>query len=312
LRDLRRVRSGGDVSCGRLTVVERPSSDTGAKAIVVLAYGEQLGKRVALDPRRPMFIGSAAENDLVLLTDLGVAARHARIERLAGVWWIERLDAGATLRVRGRRAQAVTLAHRDEIRLGHVVLVFAAPPDGDVETEYHEQVFRLMTHDHATGTHNLRYFLEAAAHEIARSRRVERPLAVLGIEIDRLRALVHDVDGGLGAELLLERLAERLRPLLRGTDAVLARVAYERFGVLLPDTDLDRAMQIADDLRAHVEARALAIDDELFPATISIGVADLEHAPALEPRALMDAAADALAAAQRAGPNCVRAFFGPN
>jgi diguanylate cyclase (GGDEF)-like protein len=123
----------------------------------------------------------------------------------------------------------------------------------------------LAVTDGLTGVFNHRRFHEALGHEVMRSTRSRRPLSVLMIDVDHFKAL-NDAYGHPAGDAVLRGLAEALSHELRATD-LLARYGGEEFAVLLPEAPQERALQVAERLRAAVESKGL------HGATVSVGVA---------------------------------------
>jgi diguanylate cyclase (GGDEF)-like protein len=119
-----------------------------------------------------------------------------------------------------------------------------------------------------TGLYNMRHFTSALSQELERARRFERPLALLMIDVDHLRD-VNTSGGHLAGDRALKAVAGALRKATREYD-VAARFGGDEFCVLLPETDLEGALVVAERIRALVEQEGAQ------PAiTVSVGVAAL-------------------------------------
>ncbi len=141
------------------------------------------------------------------------------------------------------------------------------------------RLFRLATTDSLTGLPNRRSFFEALGREISRSRRHGNPLTLILCDIDHFKE-VNDTYGHDAGDRVLRQFGQRLRQTLR-TEDLPARYGGEEFGVLLPETDLPEAVQIAERLRALVEEAPFSGGGERegFPPihlTASFGVARFE------------------------------------
>ncbi len=189
----------------------------------------------------------------------------------------------------------------DQIKIGRSILKFMT---GDnIETSYHEEIYRLMTVDGLTGLFNKRYFNEAHERELQRAVRYGRPLSILLFDIDHFKN-INDRFGHVAGDSLLKQLANAVREKLRAHD-ILARVGGEEFGVLLPEVEKEGATFTAEKIRAVVERTEFAFDGEKMPATISVGVAT-NTAKLATPLALYGAADAALYAAKTRGRNRVQ------
>ncbi len=159
----------------------------------------------------------------------------------------------------------------------------------------------LATTDSLTGINNRRNFFLLAKDEIARSRRYQRPLTMLMIDIDRFKD-VNDKHGHGVGDKVLQALAQACITTLRATD-VFARLGGDEFVILLPETDDGKEQ--ADRLRRTIERMRTSLDDDTDVAiTVSIGVASARP----EDETIDDVfgrADEALYEAKQSGRNCV-------
>ena len=127
--------------------------------------------------------------------------------------------------------------------------------------------------DPKTGLYNARYFGSVFNEALERARRRHRPLALLMVDLDLLRE-INNTYGHLAGDGVIRGVAEVFRAHLRIED-VPARFGGEEYSVLLPDTPLDEALEIAERIRREVAARPIHIETAAEPirATVSIGVA---------------------------------------
>jgi len=126
--------------------------------------------------------------------------------------------------------------------------------------------------DPKTGLYNARYFGIVFAEVLERARRRHRPLALMMVDLDLLRE-VNNTYGHLAGDGVIRGVAEVFRAHLRIED-VPARFGGEEFSVLLPETPLDDALEIADRIRREVAERLFQVETvpEPIRATVSIGV----------------------------------------
>jgi diguanylate cyclase (GGDEF)-like protein/putative nucleotidyltransferase with HDIG domain len=126
--------------------------------------------------------------------------------------------------------------------------------------------------DPKTGLYNARYFGAVFAEALDLARRRHRPLALMMVDLDLLRE-VNNNYGHLAGDGVIRGVAEVFRASLRIED-VPARFGGEEFSVLLPDTPLEEAMEIAERIRREVAERGYVVETvpEPIRATVSIGV----------------------------------------
>jgi diguanylate cyclase (GGDEF)-like protein len=166
----------------------------------------------------------------------------------------------------------------------------------------HRLVERQANTDGLTELPNRRHFEEGLEAEISRAERFEGGLALILADLDDFKQ-VNDRYGHQAGDDVLRTFADILRTTVREIDLP-ARYGGEEFAVLLPQTDIEGAHQLAERLRRALAARPMATHPGgLVAVTASFGVAAFPDAPT--PAALFAAADEALYRAKRAGKNCV-------
>ncbi|GAB6197611.1 hypothetical protein PAGU2595_029540 [Lysobacter xanthus] len=123
------------------------------------------------------------------------------------------------------------------------------------------------------------------------------------LDIDGFKA-INDAHGHLVGDQVIARVAEACQQALRQADEI-ARTGGEEFVVLLPDSAVDEARQVAERLRAGVEALDFNDVAAGLRVTISLGVTSLIARDAGLPE-LLARADEALYQAKAAGRNCIR------
>jgi diguanylate cyclase (GGDEF)-like protein len=167
---------------------------------------------------------------------------------------------------------------------------------------YHRAKERAFLDD-VTEIFNARYLLAATDHEIRRAERYGSELSVLFLDLDRFK-LVNDRHGHLVGSRTLRQLARILTSCVRQVDT-LARYGGDEFTILLPDTGLEPALQVAERIRRTVEETAFEGGrGGGLRLTLSIGVASFPaHGRSRED--LLDHADKAMYRAKSLGRNRV-------
>lgn len=127
--------------------------------------------------------------------------------------------------------------------------------------------------DPKTGLFNARHFAATLREEMSRAGRLERPMSIVMADLDLLRD-VNNAYGHLAGDAVLSGIAEIFRKQLRHYD-VPARFGGEEFAILLPETEPDQAVEIAERIRRAVADHRFEVDTSSEPirVTISMGVA---------------------------------------
>ena len=122
------------------------------------------------------------------------------------------------------------------------------------------------------------------------------------IDIDNFKQ-VNDRHGHVAGDAVLREVAAVLRETAREIDLA-SRYGGEELALILPGASLDGAGQVAERVRAAIEAREIYVEGQRRPlrVTVSVGAAALGHGPE-EARALVAAADEALYRAKRLGKN---------
>lgn len=166
--------------------------------------------------------------------------------------------------------------------------------------------------DGLTGIPNRRLLEEHLHAEWRRAQRNGRPLSMIMVDIDYFK-LFNDNYGHLAGDEALKLVADGLKKEAKRPGDLVARYGGEEFAVLLPETDLDGAACLAENLRARIEA--LNITHEYSPlikqVTVSLGVAAVIPSHSLPMNILIERADKALYRAKQNGRNRVAVDFAP-
>ena len=129
--------------------------------------------------------------------------------------------------------------------------------------------------DGLTNAYNRRYLNDHLKHEVARCLRKKTDLVCLFIDIDFFKK-INDNYGHQVGDAVLIKLVTLMKEQVRAGDIV-ARYGGEEFTIILPDTSIQLAHEIAERIRRKVEDQTLIINDETVHITISIGMASLKQ-----------------------------------
>lgn len=160
------------------------------------------------------------------------------------------------------RNQVLTLRQRREIEAQKLAL-----------EQKNDTLARLVNRDPLTGVANRSHLTNAVTSEAARMRRNGSAAALVLLDIDHFKA-VNDSYGHPVGDAVLQQAAQVLAAEVRNTDT-LTRLGGEEFAILLPDTPLPAAAEMAERLRAAIERHPFSAGGVALELTASLGVAPL-------------------------------------
>lgn len=159
-----------------------------------------------------------------------------------------------------------------------------------------------MVRDSLTGLYNHTHILQLLDDCCLRARRERRPLSFAMLDIDHFKK-VNDHHGHPMGDRVIKSLALFLKQRLRKTDFI-GRYGGEEFAIVMPDTPLDAAHRVLDEIRRRfAEIHYPAQPRDLY-CTFSAGVVELDEG--VDALTLATAADEALYRAKHAGRNCVQ------
>jgi diguanylate cyclase (GGDEF)-like protein len=149
-----------------------------------------------------------------------------------------------------------------------------------------ERLTDAATLDPLTGCYNRREFESQIQRSIADADRHKKPLSVIMFDIDHFKA-VNDTHGHPAGDEVLKEISRVVSQSMRKGDT-LARYGGEEFVAILPETERDRAIELADRLRLKIQAAQVKTDRGIIKVTASFGIAQRHH-QAASSRLIMDA-----------------------
>ncbi|OEF96742.1 GGDEF domain-containing response regulator [Desulfuribacillus alkaliarsenatis] len=166
------------------------------------------------------------------------------------------------------------------------------------------ELTKLSTLDGLTGVSNRRYFDQMLEREMGTATRNGTPLSLILFDVDFFKRY-NDRYGHLAGDEALKAIAEVSRQQLKRPADIVCRYGGEEFVVLLPDTRIDGAFIVAEEMRRAIEALQLPHEDSEISEvlTVSLGVAELTDAKAETPSMLIKHADAALYHAKNNGRN---------
>lgn len=285
-----------------ITTPKRLLSSSARDACLVHIYpvGPSMGCRYPLNDK-PLMLGRGEDCD-IRIQDNSVSRRHAKVEPTPDGYFVsDHQSTNGTFVNDKQLDNSWLLKDGDYVRVGNCIYRFLA--GGNIEAEYHEEIYRLTILDGLTQTHNQRYLTEFLDREVARSQRHHRPLAVLMFDIDRFK-LINDTHGHLCGDFVLRELAGCVKTNVRRED-LFARYGGEEFVLVLVETPHAEAVHVAERLRESVEKHQFHFESAAINLTISLGLASTSGDQSMSPTTLLKSADEKLYQAKRTGRNKV-------
>src|SRR5205823_2689757 len=181
---------------------------------------------------------------------------ESQVDRVSGKEWNA---LRAQLRVRGRTVGMMTVGTMGDRVFGASDLLFMAAVADQVAiaVDRARQFASEARTDHLTGLANRREFERVMEREVALAERHNRRLSLMMIDLDNLKR-INDRLGHSAGDGALRLVAQQLLRVVRASD-LCARVGGDEFAVAMPETDLDRARDVATRLRRAVDEAALSM-----------------------------------------------------
>jgi diguanylate cyclase (GGDEF)-like protein len=281
------------------------AADTSRDAILVHIYptGPEMGSRYPVGTRA--LVVGRGDNCDIRINDSSVSRRHAMVQAGEGGWSVTDLGSTNGTFLNNAAVESASLRDGDYLRIGNCIYRFLT--GGNVEAQYHEEIYRLTIIDGLTEIHNKRYLLEYLDRELARCERYGRPLSLVLFDIDRFKRINDDL-GHLAGDAVLRQMSFCVREKVR-KEELFARYGGEEFAAVLPETPCEDATLFAERIREAVADHRFGYDGEVIPVTVSVGVATTA-AEVPRPAELISWADRALYRAKHDGRNCVRVWAG--
>jgi diguanylate cyclase (GGDEF)-like protein len=270
-----------------------------ADGCLVIIYGQEMGRRVRVTTE-PLIIGRSPKCEIQVDQE-SVSRNHCRIRFEDGEFLVRDMGSTNGTYVNDNLVEGDgRLRHGDQLKVGRTILKFIL--GDDVEAEYHEEIYRLMTTDGLTQLNNKRYFDEMLDREVARAKRYKRTFSLLVFDIDHFKA-INDRFGHLAGDAILRQFGAVLLGRLRVND-ILARIGGEEFALITPEVGLDGATELAGKINRLIASTRFEFEGARVEVTVSVGVAEWQT-DFEDPMQLFRAADDKMFEAKRSGRNRV-------
>ena len=164
-----------------------------------------------------------------------------------------------------------------------------------------QEIQRLSITDPLTNCYNRRFFFDQAGREKDRSKRFDRPMSLIMLDLDHFK-YINDRLGHRAGDQVLIHLVQTIQTELRTID-ILGRYGGEEFAILLPETASEQAMAAAERIRKAIESQAVDVGETSVHITASLGIVAYIPPEEVTIDELLDRADQAMYIAKRSGRN---------
>jgi diguanylate cyclase (GGDEF)-like protein len=273
--------------------------------ILTIIGGSEIdfGKHFLLEKNK-ILIGRDDANDIAI-HDEKISKFHCELSIVKDSQGIEQIfiqDVHSTngTYINGEVVDQITLHAGDKIQVGDTVLSLSY--NNELEKEYHAKLFNYAVRDTHTGLYNKRFIINELENISRIAKRSGRAFSIIIIDIDDFKQ-INDLYGHLAGDEYLKAIAALFTKSLREQD-IAGRIGGEEFLIILPETTIEGAFQLAIRIRMNVEEFVLNYRGHKIKTTISAGVCQYENSIA-DTNELLDIADQALYETKRSGKNRV-------
>lgn len=217
-------------------------------------------------------------------------AEHRRLLRISDRLQLDLHKANQSLAAQAAELKRLNAALEEEVAL---------------RQQLAEELRLIATIDGLTGFYTRRHILELAAIEEKRQRHLDEPVSLALLDLDHFKQ-INDNYGHAAGDEVLRCFAANCRKVCRETDLI-GRFGGEEFLILFPQTELDIAQSVVENLRHYIAEHPVTFDGQVIAVSASIGVTALQSSdPSLEHA--LSRADRALYCAKHQGRNRIEIF----
>lgn len=244
---------------------------TSTVPVLIVIRGIPQGKRYLLEGRSTFVLGRGLAAD-IQIDDANVSRHHLQLvlegERISITDMGSRNGSYLNDELIGRAT--VELAKEDMIKVGNTILKYL--PAGQFETLYHINIANAAHRDPLTGLFNRQYISDVLEVEFKRAKALHTAMSVVFYDIDDFKA-INDTHGHEGGDHVLIALGACMTEMGLGQHDLAGRYGGEEFIVVLSNSTVDEAAEVAERIRKRIENHAFTYAGRQIPVTVSLGVA---------------------------------------
>lgn len=256
----------GDTFSGRM----RQADEAPPALVVLMGPSAYVGKQFPLN-QNDYILGRSHECS-IQVDDKSVSRNHARIQVVGSEVLISDMGSANKTLVNGTTLQAgvpFKLRNNDQIKTGNVILKFLER--GNIEAFTNRELNEKATRDALTGAHTKGSLLERGPEVIKRADTLGEELSLIVFDIDFFKK-INDQMGHPAGDHVLRELGRIVGTKLTRSEDFFARYGGEEFVIILINTPLRSAMEVAERIRLTVQSTHFQWEGKVLPVTVSVGV----------------------------------------
>ncbi len=272
------------------------------EACLIIIRGTPQGHRFFLT-QKEMIIGRDPNAD-ICVADQSISRKHSKITKKEKKVQLTDLGSSNGTFVNDKKlpqGQSVFLAKEDMVKLGNSILKFL--PAGELEILFYGNLGSAAHTDPLTKIYNKGYLLEALDAEYKRAKALHTDFSILFFDLDHFKK-INDTHGHECGDFILKEVVRIIKNGFVKPKDIFARYGGEEFVLLLSNTNIDSAKDLAEKIRNLVATHPFIYEGTRMTVTTSIGVAELTKEMD-SAHGLIKAADKALYSAKNSGRNKV-------
>lgn len=242
--------------------------------VLIVIRGIPQGRRYVLEGQRAFVLGRGQAAD-IQLDDANVSRQHLQVTVDGDQISITDMGSrnGTFLNDELIGHAKAVLAKEDMIKVGNTILKYL--PAGQFETLYHINIANAAHRDPLTDLFNRQYISDVLEVEFKRAKALHSAMSVVFFDIDDFKA-INDTYGHECGDHVLISLGGCVRAMGLGEHDLAGRYGGEEFIVVLSNSPIDEAVEVAERIRKGIEDHAFMYGGKRIPVTVSLGVATIK------------------------------------
>ena len=253
------------------SALKSTEEELGQRPAALLIVGGEMGGRLFDLKDQTVSVGRNPDN-VICLDFKGVSRYHFKLTFNNNSWLLEDVNSRNGTFLNDQKLDSKkALEKGDIIKVGAVALKYI--PQGDPERLSYDKLQWEANRDLHTGCYNKAYFNNALNLCFKKAKLTDLPLSLIILDLDHFKKL-NDNYGHDAGDYVLKEMVQVIKARgLRAND-IFARYGGEEFVILLPQTELQQAFSLAQELRKSIEDHDFSYEGNSLTVTASIGVAD--------------------------------------